>query len=347
MPLWLLLLSLAQDAQVEGEVQRLGHDDVAVREEATQKLIRRGPAIVPRVLELVRETPSPEVRLRAEGILERFPFTTFVRTDPKESLHRATRDLLLGDLKDHLHVPECWKGTGEPLAIDSRRLRILRQDGSGHGQYLALDRLFASPDGGLTLRRIAYQGTTPYRPDVKEEGVRALVSTFDPAESRALAELIGVAAALQNRCGRARDPHKHWVSSASFSMRFRIEAAGTEVWSAAYTGYASSDKEEIYSHGWILDRLMERVQAQRPWAAAEITAEDRALGLSWMTDHFQTEGWWVKERFLDLARFLGDESYLPFLGKVARELEGKNGPSELRQQAAVQDALVRIAGRKR
>jgi hypothetical protein len=43
-----------------------------------------------------------------------------------------------------------------------------------------------------------------------------------------------------------------------------------------------------------------------------------------------------------MARFIGDESYLPFLEKVGKDVEGRDGPSEKRQQTSMLHALSRI-----
>ena len=125
-------------------------------------------------------------------------------------------------------------------------------------------------------------------------------------------------------------------------MRFRIESGGTPVWTAAYTGYPGSRGESEYAHGQVIDRALREILQHRTWTESKIVPEDRVLALQWMTDNYGAESWWIKEHYLNMARFIGDESFRPFLQKVVQEVEGKDGPSEKRQFEAVRDALSRI-----
>jgi len=346
MSLILLVLALPQGEPVDELLQRLGSDDVAVREQAVKTLSERGPSILPQVLSFYRATGSAEVRLRAEEVLRHYPFLVYSRTAPTEALHDELRDRLLRGLKDHVGTRGCWtREDRKPPPIDPGRLRIERQSASGHGQFLALDRMVAGPEGTLTVRRVAYQGKTPYRPHVTEEGARAEETTFDRGEAEALVGLLGAGAALGKQCAIPKD--KSWGSSGSFSIHFRIESAGTEVWSSAFTGYANSQTEKEYAHALILEWALEGALAHRVWGPVRLLPEDRAWALRWIADHWTREAWWMKEHYLDLARFVGDESYLLFLGKVLDELEGQEGPSERRQRQAAWDALRRIGERRK
>ncbi len=332
----LLLLALAQDA----DLQALDDPDFAVREKAAENLSRRGVEIVPRIVELHRETRSPEVRSRTETLLLGFPFEALALTRPDEPLHAALRKDLLEDLEEHRSVPGCWQEEERRPLLEGAKLRILVQGGNGHGQHLQIDHIVPGGDGGLNVRRIAYQGTTPYRPAVKEEFVRVEETRFDADEARTLAELLQAGAALQSRCAIPEKKGHSWSSSGSFSMRFRIECGGTLAWSAAYTGYPGSAGRRDYAHGQILDEVIGAALEHRSWREAKLVPEDRARALQWMRDHFASEEWWVKEHYLDMARLIGDESYLPFLRQVAQDLEGKEDSSELRESAL--QALTRI-----
>jgi hypothetical protein len=63
--MWVLVL-LFQDALI----QDLDSDDPAKREEATTKLVEMGAQALPAVRKAYKESPSPEVRSRAERILD-------------------------------------------------------------------------------------------------------------------------------------------------------------------------------------------------------------------------------------------------------------------------------------
>jgi hypothetical protein len=64
---WLLAL-LLQDALI----QDLDSDDPVKREEATTKLIEMGKPAMPAVRKALKESASPEVRARAEQVLDRY-----------------------------------------------------------------------------------------------------------------------------------------------------------------------------------------------------------------------------------------------------------------------------------
>lgn len=338
----LLVLLLAQDADLEDLIARLDHDDAAIREKASSELVQRGPGVIPRLLQLQRTAASGELRSRAEGILCEFPFETLGRTRAEEPLHAKLIRILLKDLDEHRDVPGCWLPKEAQKALDPARLTVHWQTGSGHGQFLAIVRLVSNPQGGLDVRRVAYQGTTPYRPQVKAEGVRAEESRFDADETKALAALLQAGIVLESKCARPQEPGRSWTSSGSFSMRFRIDSGGTPVWTAAYTGYPGSRGESEYAHGRVIDDALRKILQHRTWTESKIVPEDRGLALHWMTDNYATESWWVKEHYLNMARFIGDESYRPFLEKAAKELQGKDGPGEERRLKAAQDALSRL-----
>lgn len=134
------------------------------------------------------------------------------------------------------------------------------------------------------------------------------------------------------------------MTSSSFSLRFRIRCGEKSIWQGNYTGYHASDGEKLYAHGVILDRLLDLVLAQRTWTPSAVTAEDVRRLLRWTEENFDREAWWVRERYLRMAFGIGDESFLPLLRRVAKDLAGKEDPSEKRQQTYVREALRRISG---
>jgi hypothetical protein len=340
MPTTLLLLALLQAEDPAALLARLGDDDPAARDRATQELSKRGVEIVPPLLELHRTTGSLEARSRAERLLLSRAFAAFARTRPDEALRGALKAKLLKDLGSHL--PACFAA---PEGSAPRR--ILRQTGSGHGQFLAVDEFLPRDDGTVSIRRVAFQGTTPYRPHVKEEGVRAEEALLEKGEATALFELLGAATGLHPRCAIPLPEGREWSSTASFSLRFRIESAGSTPWVGAYTGYPGSHGEPDYAHGRLLDDLLYEALVGRAWTPSALVAADRARALRWISEAHAEEEWWVKEHYLDFARHLGDADWLPYLAEAERGLEDKDGASTKRQREAIQDARKRIAERAR
>lgn len=341
--LMLLLFVCTQAADPEALVARLGSDDPVAREKAVEELIARGPSIVPRILSLHRSTDSEETKLRAEKILCRFPFPAYVLTRPDEAVRSKIRDVLLYGIDVHRPVPGCWEEPENRPKIDGARLHILRQGGGGHGQTLMLDDVTPHKDGGLGVRRIAYEGPTAYRPDVKEERTRVEEMVLDPEQTRALTSLLEAAVALRPLCSREED-QRGWFTSSNFSLRFRIHSGEKSIWQGNYTGYRSSEGEKLYAHGLILDHLLDLVLAQRTWTPSAATAEDVRRLLRWTEENFDREAWWVRERYLRMAFGIGDESFLPLLRRIAKELAAKEDPSEKRQRTYAREALRRISG---
>jgi hypothetical protein len=340
----LLMLACAQAGDLEPILDRLGHDDAAVREKAVKELEARGPQVVPRLLALHRSTGSEEVRVRAESILLDYPFPTYVLTRADEPLQEKLRRALLDGIEAHRSLPGCWRGPQEQTPIDPARLRLQRQGGSGHGQTWELDEFVPRKEGGLVVRRIAYERPTPYRSAVREEITRAEETVLDEGETRALMSLLEAATALRATCSEEEDPKHYFWSSADFTLRFRLESAGNLVWTCAYTGYLSSSNRTKYTHGRIVDGVVYQALKHRSWTPAKIDDDDRRRLLKWFEENFFGEGWWVRERFLRVSVTVGDDSFVPFLRRVGKEVQGKQGASEMRLATSVKEGLKRITG---
>jgi len=322
----LLMLACAQAGDLESLIARLGHDDAAVREKAVKELETRGPQVVPRLLALHRSTDSEEVRLRAESILLEYPFPTYVLTRAEEPLQGKLRQALLDGIEDHRSLPGCWRGPQEQAPLDPARLRLQRQGGSGHGQTWELER------------------PTPYRSNVREERTRAEETVLDEGETRALVSLLDAATALRTVCSEEEDQKHSFWSSADFTLRFRLESAGNLMWQCAYTGYLSSSHRHKYAHGRIVDGVLYQALRHRSWTPSTIHDDDRRRLLKWFEENFDGEGWWVRERFLRVSVIVGDDSFVPFLRRVEKELQGKEGASETRLGKSVKEGLKRITG---
>jgi HEAT repeat protein len=62
--------ALVDEAQVRKLLKDLDADEIAIREQATSELAKLGGKVEARLREALKETPSPEVRVRIEGLLE-------------------------------------------------------------------------------------------------------------------------------------------------------------------------------------------------------------------------------------------------------------------------------------
>jgi hypothetical protein len=339
--IFLLTFAFAQDADLQALAEKLGHQDAGVREKASTDLASRGVTIVPWILSIHRSSDSPEVRLRTEALLRRFPFPAFALTGPAEPLHDVLKGVLLADLETHRHTPGCWVPEGQRPAIDGARLQIVWQSGSGHGQSLEITTLTSTEGGRISVRRISHQGKTLYRSEVKE-GSRIEEMEIDSKDSAALVELLQAGASLRTGCAIKKEEGSSWMSTGSFSMRLRIDSGDIRGFDASYTGYPGSLGLQEYSHGKVLEKVLETVMAGRSWTRSDVLPVDRTRALRWITEHFAVEGWWVKERYLDITRSIGDAAFVPFLSKVAKDLEGNSGASEKRQLQSARAVLSQI-----
>ena len=346
MVLALIMLALLQDPTLDELVTRLDHANAEIRTKAADDLVSRGTAVVPKIVALYRSTSSANVRAGTESILIRIPFASLVATRPEEPVHKAIQAHLLKDMESHRTTAGCWLEKERQPTLDPLQVRIQRQSGSGHGQTLRIEDLAPDGKGGLKIRRIGLQRTTPYRPDVKEEGVRVEEAQLNPEEAKVLVRLLAAATTMRGTCAVQKADRRSWSSSADFTMRVEIQTPGRPAWTAAYTGYPGSLGERVYVHGKILDGVLQAALADRTWSDAKLGAQGVEDLLQWISGSFEAEKWWVKERYLAMAGLVGDESYLPFLRKVADDLKEKRGASEERQLKAAADALERITSRK-
>ena len=93
-------------ARVDALVRQLGDDEFAVRERAVRELEAIGPDAGPALRKALAESPSPEVRLRADRLLRRFPASA-TRPTPTEA--RAVEVLEKADTRERE-----VKGAGRP-----------------------------------------------------------------------------------------------------------------------------------------------------------------------------------------------------------------------------------------
>jgi hypothetical protein len=313
---------------------------VAVREAASEWLRRCGPGIVPRVIDLCRTSDSPEVCARARPVLLRHPFRPYVELRDHKLLRAALKGTLLERVSEHEGHPGCLVEKDKRVTLDPSSLRITWQDGSGHGQTLRLVRIRSSKEGGLELRRVSYRCPTPYRPKVRAEGAEMWAARMTAEETKALVSLLDEAVALHPKCS-IRHERGVWTS-ADFTTRIRIRSGGGVVWSGGYTGYISSSGEPEYAHPRAVEDILQAAADALSWKREEVSADDRAAVLAWMVEFFPSEAWWVKERYLRIALFVGDETFLPFLRKAEEEAGKGEDASDGRRVKYAREAIEKI-----
>lgn len=85
----ILLLLALQD--IDGLIERLGHDDVDVRDKAQTDLLKRGRAALPAIRKAAESHADPEVRARASALVRAIN-TPAWRTDLDAALKTAATE---------------------------------------------------------------------------------------------------------------------------------------------------------------------------------------------------------------------------------------------------------------
>ena len=337
--IWIVCaMALASGAQ-DPRIEDLDNESAELRDAAAKRFVERGPSTAASLLEHHRKTSSAEVRGRIEEILLHFPFAAYVLTRPGDAIRERLESHLLEPLKDHREIAACWKERDGRNKVDPARLRIVWQEGSGHGQMLRVTWLAPDDAGGSVVRRLTYQGTTPYRPKVVKAGVSVEEARLGAAETSALASLLEKPTALRSEgCAIPRDPGKYVWSSASFSVRLRIVSGDVDLWSSGYTGYPGDGGRGRYAHARAVESVFEKAMKSTEGKSVDLLPQDRAKFSAWILANFETEEWWIREHFLRAATYAGDESLLPLLRKIA-ETPPKDDPSDKRQVDEAREAL--------
>jgi hypothetical protein len=148
--IWIVCaIALASGTQ-EPRIEDLDHENAELRA-ACREALRRARTVDGRpLLEHHRKTSSAEVRGRIEEILLHYPFPAYVLTRPGDAIRERLESHLLEPLKDHREIPACWKEKGGRNKVDSARLGIVWQEGSGHGQMLRVTWLTPTTPGGAS-----------------------------------------------------------------------------------------------------------------------------------------------------------------------------------------------------
>lgn len=243
-------------------------------------------------------------------------------------------------------------------ALGARIDRIEIETGGGHGGTLALWRARRRDDGRFDVRGIRYAGASMYRPASPPAAepytlVAGVVALSDGDLDRARA---AATAAITER-DPPPPPDSIGGLTGTFSSRdFHavlrlVDDAGRAV-ERRFTGYESNGEQARFLGLELALAELSPITAlpdasRAPGAPAPAPAdEDRALFADFFTGaapHFDEDFyWWVKERYVDLARYLGTRAALR--GLVTRLAPAKLDRSARDTRAHALDAIARITG---
>ncbi len=224
---------------------------------------------------------------------------------------------------------------------------IVVETGSGHGGNLGLWRATRRTDGTYDVRGMAYQGDSMIG--------HAANPPFELATGTvALPDLEIARAALTATIREVTPPPppngslgiSGWSSSRDFHLLVRLTDADGRVVERQYTGYESSSNQLAYLGLEIAADALAPIDAlaTKPGTA---TADDRALFIERFlaaVPHFDdTFYWWVMERYVDLARFLGTRQTIA--GLLTRLLVADpTSRSKVDARADAVDAIANITG---
>jgi hypothetical protein len=225
---------------------------------------------------------------------------------------------------------------------------IVVENGSGHGGSLGLWRAKRRADGKFDVRGIQYRGNAMTHkaaavPHAQASGVVALP---DLDKVRA-----AMTATIQEVLPPKR-PDEGLGMSATFSSRdfhlvLRLVDDEGRVVEKRFTGYQTSSEQDNYLGLEIAHAALAPIWQLEPDPALGADDDDRAFfAASFVAavPHFDDGGyWWVMERYVDLARFLGTRAVIG--GLLTRlTVPAKADRSKIDARADALDALAKITG---
>src|SRR6185295_18614763 len=143
-----------------------------------------------------------------------------------------------------------------------------------------------------------------------------------------------------------KTPGRVSFSTASFTIRLRIQVGDAEVWRAGYSGYPGSKGKPRYIHSLAVESVLDVVSKHLAWKPSNLTRQDRSDVSAWILANFDGEEWWIQEHFLHTARYAGDETLLPLLKRIAASTPGDTQHSEKRQIEEARAALTALEAGK-
>jgi len=223
---------------------------------------------------------------------------------------------------------------------------ITIEQGGGHGGSLSIWRALRRADGKYDVRGIAYRGGSMVRPAPNPpfELASGVVALPDLAKARAALS----ASVSENWLPTPPNRSRRMSFSSSthdFHLVVRLVDGDGRVLERRYTGYEDS-RHQDRTLGLELAREALTPMTSLATARQPPDATDQALFVERFNSaapHFDDQFyWWVKERYVDLARYLGTSATVR--GLLTRLATSKPGRSESDTRANAVDALARITG---
>jgi hypothetical protein len=231
--------------------------------------------------------------------------------------------------------------------LGAKVYEIVVETGGGHGGSLDLWRAKRRTDGKFDVRGILYRGNSMVHK-------AAAVPHEQAAGIVVLPDLDKVRAALTATVHEVIPPPPKggsWGMSGSssshdFRILIRLVDDDGRVVEGEFTGYEGSSSQDTYLPLEVAAEALTPITslAADPKLAAD--GDDKlffAASFNAMVPHFDEPfHWWVMERYVDLARFLGTPSVIE--GLLTRLANKKTDRSAVDAKADAVDALARITG---
>ena len=219
---------------------------------------------------------------------------------------------------------------------------LVFESGSGHGGSLDLVRL--KNEGSVyRIRRIS---SLHY--DRKRLGIE--VAELPAPTVDALIEKTRVAMLAQPHFIRLLDPSGAIglgtvsFTSNDFHLRLAIVDTGGRSTERSFTGYDSSMEQETIVPMRLATEPLEKLLSTAAFRPSAIEDEDREFFTAELVRQLKaTPNWWVRERYLEIAKTLGTKAALPTLATLAAA-PVRDGASEARTRELVIDAVAAISG---
>jgi hypothetical protein len=231
--------------------------------------------------------------------------------------------------------------------LGARIHEIVIETGDGHSGVLELWSAKRRPDGKYDVRGIVYRGNSMLRtaspiPHEQASGVVELPE-IDKARAAITATVREIVPPTRpgdsfsiRRSGSSRDFH---------SVVRLVDDEGRVV-ERRYTGYLGSSTQDAYLGLQIAQTALAPITSVAPGAAAADADDKRFFAASFnaAVPYFDEPFyWWVMERYVDMARFLGTPAVIGgLLTRLTVTKTGNRSQTDAREDAV--DALAKITG---
>ena len=224
---------------------------------------------------------------------------------------------------------------------------IVIETGGGHGGSLELWRAKRRGDGKYDVRGIVYRGhaithTAAQIPHSQASGVVELpgLDKARAAMSATVREVVPPPKPGEIRGGSFAS------SSQDFHSVVRLVDDEGRVLERRYTGYVSSTSQDTFLGLQIAEAALAPITSLAPGSAAADADDKRFFAASFnaAVRYFDEPFyWWVMERYVDMARFLGTPAVIGgLLTRLTVTKPGDRSQTDARENAV--DALAKITG---